>query len=195
MILDSGQRDQARSRRHLGRDPLRWPRHEGRPVSPAPGVRASPGGGRAVFHASMAPCRSRAFTSGTMAPDSVGQRADAGSQLLRPGAGQQHALAVPAPARRPFEVHARDLPRRLAETDEAALEPEAAGFGKAHRRRSASGRAGVPACREGGCLFGARSSTMVGAISASVARTCASSSTRMSVASSRTSIKRFRVRR
>ena len=80
----------------------------------------------------------------------VHQPAEVGGELLRLGAGQQHAvvqrvqealLADPAPAFDELGVHDRDLPRRAAEADEAELEPEAQRLGKAHRpgRRFAHG--------------------------------------------------------
>ncbi|MNM34316.1 hypothetical protein D3C81_449610 [compost metagenome] len=71
------------------------------------------------------------------APGAVHQPTDVGRQLLRLGAGQQHAvvqrvqetsLGDPASAFDQFLVHDRNLSRRPAETDEAELEPESKGF-------------------------------------------------------------------
>ena len=88
------------------------------------------------------------------APGAVHQPADVGGQLLRFGTGQQHAVvqrmqealfADPAAALDQLGVHDRDLPGRAAEADEAELQPEAEGLGKAHARRRG---------RAGGCSVG-----------------------------------------
>ena len=80
------------------------------------------------------------------------QPAQIGGELLRLGAGQQHAViermqkpafADPAAARDQLGMHDRDLPGRAAEADEAQLQPEAQRLGKAGRRRPALTRGSV----------------------------------------------------
>ncbi|MCY1235043.1 hypothetical protein D9M72_476470 [compost metagenome] len=87
----------------------------------------------------------------------VHEPADVGGQLLRLGAGQQHAevqrmqealLADPAPPLDQLRMHDRDLPGGPAETDEAELEPEAKRFGKGNGRGGRRKRRG--GVRQGG---------------------------------------------
>ncbi len=103
------------------------------------------------------------------APGAVHQPADVGGQLLRLGAGQQHAvvqrvqealLADPAAALDQFAVHDGDLPGRAAEADEPQLQPEAQRLAEAH----GFGRpAGVGDGRRSGCHFGSPRSVRVAA--------------------------------
>ena len=84
------------------------------------------------------------------APRTVHEPADVRRELLRLGAGQQHAvvqrvqealLADPAPALDELRVHDRDLSRGSAEADEAELQPETQCFAETdlyHAHPSAS---------------------------------------------------------
>jgi hypothetical protein len=69
----------------------------------------------------------------------VHQPADVDGELLRLGAGQEHAVVErvqepffgePAAALDQLAVHDGDLARRAAETDEAELDPEAKRLGE-----------------------------------------------------------------
>ena len=90
------------------------------------------------------------------APHLVQEPPDVDRELLRLGAGQQHAVVQrvqepavrdPAAALDDLLVHDRDLPRRAAEVDEAELHPEARRLAErdAVRLRSAvSARSATP---------------------------------------------------
>ena len=79
------------------------------------------------------------------APGAVHQPADVDRELLRLGAGQQHAIvqrvqkalfADPAFLLDQLGVHDGDLPGRATETDEAELKPEAKRFVEADGGRA-----------------------------------------------------------
>ena len=84
-------------------------------------------------------------TSDDSAPGAMQNPADVDRQLLRFGAGQQHAeiqgvkklrFRNPFPALDQFLVHDRDLTGGTAETDEAQLQPEAQRFVESRGRRT-----------------------------------------------------------
>ena len=98
------------------------------------------------------------------APGAVHEPADVGGQLLRLGAGQQHAVvegvqkalfADPAAALHQLGMHDRDLARGPAKADETELEPEQEGLAKTNGRRAFQGGGGGWRCgRSHGAALG-----------------------------------------